>query len=270
MQNLISLINKFTIIKFVNIGSGPKPWVGWKCLDEVTAPGVTYCEFSQSAKFPIETNSINLVYSSHCLEHLEDKTVSRLLRETNRILKNNGVFLVKLPDFDWFLSEYRKKNPNFMDDIIRFWPSWSWKNFDIEDTTLNRMSYMFCGYWNHAYGDHFSNNINNSPHSYNGPAKINKNELIKLFDKSNIREISKFLKNEILKEEDFKSFNHQNAWSKRDLFGLLESHNFSIVDSNKTTLIEKYENIIPDIKFMGHWSMYVLAKKNEVHVNRSS
>ena len=146
-------------------------------------------------------------------------------------------------------------------DIIRFWPSWSWSSFGIKDNPLNKLSYMFCGYWNEAYGDHFSGRINKGPESYNGPAKLSEIELRELFNNSSIREIVQFLRNECLRDGNLKAFNHQNAWSFNDLCSLLNDHNFEVKDVPKDRVIAKYSKLIPDINAMGHWSMYVEASK---------
>ena len=54
--------------------------------------------------FPFEDASKDFVYSSHCIEHLNDDTVSRLLKESHRILTSSGSILIKIPDYDWFLK----------------------------------------------------------------------------------------------------------------------------------------------------------------------
>ncbi|MFL2805401.1 MAG: methyltransferase domain-containing protein [Paracoccaceae bacterium] len=260
MNNLIALINKHCKLTKLNIGSGKAPWLDWTCIDELDSAGIKKCKFSKDCVLPAEDNSQNLVYSSHCLEHLDDPTVGRLLRESKRILAKKGKILIKIPDFDLFLNGYRQGKKGFMDNIINFWPSWSWKNFNITDNDLNRMSYFFCGYWNKHYGDHFSGNIVYGPASYNGPARMCEKSLKDLFSNQSIREITKELKKECLKDKNMKSFNHQNAWSKVDLVGLLDDHGFKVLASNQSSIREKIGPKIPDFDFMGHWSMYVLAE----------
>ena len=261
MKELTSLINRYTDCRLINIGSGPNPWVGWNCLDELEAAGIQKIHFSPCCIFPFEDASKDFVYSSHCIEHLNDDTVSRLLKESHRILTPSGSILIKIPDYDWFLKEYLSNSKDFMENIIRFWPSWSWSSFGIKDSPLNKLSYMFCGYWNEAYGDHFSGRINKGPESYNGPAKLSEIELRELFNNSSIREIVQFLRNECLRDSNLKAFNHQNAWSFNDLCSLLNDHNFEVKEVPKDRVIAKYSKLIPDINAMGHWSMYVEASK---------
>jgi len=160
------------------------------------------------------------------------------------------------------LSRFRTGNPdNYMEGIVRNWPNWSWKNFEVADTQINKLSCMFCSYWNHDYGDHFSKKINYAPTSYNGPAQIDEDEVKTLLYKSPVREIVKNLKAECLRDETLKSFNHKNAWSFSDLTDLLEGHGFKCLTQNKKQILANCTPLVPDINFMGHWSMYILAEK---------
>ncbi len=262
MKNLIALINKFSQAKNLNIGSGKNPWLGWTSLDELEFPGIKHCIFSDNCVLDIESMSKDLVYSSHCFEHLSDNTVERLLSESRRVLALNGKLLIKIPDFDWFLNAYRSRTKNFMDGILKFWPTWSWENFGVEDNDLNKMSYIFCGYWNENYGDHFSNNIDYGPSSYNGPARIKETKLRELFNDYSVREITSRLREECIKDKSFKSFNHRNSWSKKDLINLISKHGFTVKNANRFSLTEDFKGIIPDINFMGSWSLYILAEKS--------
>ena len=261
MSNLVSLVNKFTDCRFLNVGSGPKPWVGWNCLDELDTVGIYSMKFNSSCSFPMDDVSQDLVYSSHCIEHLDDHTVSRLFDEARRVLADRGTILIKIPDYDWFLEKYRTKSADLMENIIRYWPSWSWANFNVAESPLNKLSYMFCGYWNYAYGDHLSGKINKGPDSYNGPAQMSEKELRDLFDNRTVREIVQTLRGVCEKDRSLKAFNHQNAWSRKDLIDLLKNHGFQVQTCPKDELVIKYSNLVPDIEFMGRWSMYVEAKK---------
>ena len=107
------------------------------------------------------------------------------------------------------------------------WPSWSWANFDV------------------------------------GPAQMSEKNVRDLFDNGTVREIVQTLCGVCEKDPSFKAFNHQNAWSRKDLIALLQSHGFQVQTCPKDELVSKYSNLVPDIEFMGNWSMYVEAKKIE-------
>ena len=99
-------------------------------------------------------------------------TVKQIIKEVNRVLQPNGVLLLKLPNFDLILDQYKKNNrkffrlnKNFGVDSV----TWSWKNYGVDVNIQNIVAMMFCGYWNKSYGDHFSRSINMNEDPYHGP-----------------------------------------------------------------------------------------------------
>lgn len=260
MTNLITLINKYHEPKMVNIGSGPRPWVGWHCFDQVVSKGVNFCEFNKDCELTLDSETIELVYSSHCFEHLEDETVSRLLKEAHRVLKKNETILIKLPDYDWFMENFRSDNDSFMQGMGIDKHVWSWEN-KVPDNILNRLSFMICGYWNKIYGDPFTREINRVPDAYHGPAQFDQNELAELFKNKSVRTIVKQLRAKALEDDDLKAFNHQNAWSLKEFSEVLDKHGFELSGTNRDSIIKKYTNIVPDIKFHDYYSMYLTADK---------
>ena len=51
-------------------------------------------------------NTVDLIYVSHCLEHFPYSTVLTVLKEWKRVLKNNGLLRLSVPDFDLLLAIY--------------------------------------------------------------------------------------------------------------------------------------------------------------------
>tara|TARA_B100001063_G_scaffold183627_1_gene173239 strand:- start:308 stop:1234 length:927 start_codon:yes stop_codon:yes gene_type:complete len=112
--------------KFINFGSGAFFHNRWKNYDY---PGISsyyksiqgnpgkdfnpidLCD--ENLKVPEEDNSVDLIYCSHTLEHIDKKSSHRFLRECYRILKKGGVLRVALPntknDF-YFLRSLMKQN----------------------------------------------------------------------------------------------------------------------------------------------------------------
>jgi len=246
----------------INIGSGRRAWMGWICLDELTYPSVTKLNFTPSVNFPVRSNSISLAYNSHNLEHLTDETVDRILVEVKRCLKSGGLFIIKIPDFDFFIEQYRLGNSSAMSNKGCESIIWSWKNYEVEDTLENRTAIMFSGYWNKSYGDHFSGKINHTnPSAYHGPPVIEKSRMASILTELDIRSISKTLNNSVLEDKEFKAFNHCNAWSKHDLESLLMSHGLEILKMDKQEIINRFKHQIPDLQSMFDWSMIVVASK---------
>ncbi|NQZ56118.1 MAG: methyltransferase domain-containing protein [Lentisphaeraceae bacterium] len=84
----------------VNLGGG-MDWSedGWCNLDIKLG----YC-LQEKLLSGFDDNSLELVYTSHCLEHLEFSDVVKVLRDTYRCMKKGAVLRIVLPDMD-ILSE---------------------------------------------------------------------------------------------------------------------------------------------------------------------
>ena len=261
-QNLVLFCNSRMNLRKLNVGSGRRAWLGWLCLDEIDFPTVTKTHLSPSVVFPVTSNSLDLAYSSHNLEHLDDATVDRVLEELKRSLKVGGKFLLKLPDFDWYISQYRLGNPMAMTDCGIETVSWSWASSEVQQSLENRAAFMFCGYWNKSYGDHFAGDVHADGSAYHGPPKLDSPQMKKILSGTTIREISWNLNAIARQDPEFKSFNHCNAWSKNDLIELLGQHGFSVETTDKQAIKLSFEDQIPDFMTMFDTSLYMLAEKH--------
>ena len=248
----------------INIGSGATKWDGWINYDELTYEGVTPLVLSPDVTLPLDSNIVSTVYCSHTFEHLSDATVSRTLDEIWRVMSPGGLFLLKFPDFDWFLEQYRKGNYQCMIGVGIESLLWSHASKDVEDTFENRISAYFCGYWNRQYGDHFSRAINKTKQAYIGPAVINDNDLKILLSTKSPNQISKILTNIAKSDPDFKCFSHQNAWSVPEMSLILKEKNFFLESTDKDQIVKEFEHVIPRFKEMLHFSAYYLIKKKSV------
>ena len=85
----------------VDIGGGLSPKRGWKVLDygsNAYPHGKSMLDYNfdlqstnrVSGPLPIETNSVNFLFSSHCLEHITISAVRECFYEFYRILKKGG------------------------------------------------------------------------------------------------------------------------------------------------------------------------------------
>jgi len=247
---------------FINIGSGKRDWgSNWLLLDELDFHSVTSFRVSPECMFPYASGSADLIYTSHHLEHLGDDSVSQILSECQRCLKSGGQLLIKIPDYDAFLDAYEANQSDFYSGKGVESVMWSWKSKGVEESPLNMLSMMFCGYWNSFYGDHFSGTINPVPNAYHGPAPIDMESLKSLLDTRDPRQIVKVLSDIARNDPNFKAFNHQNAWSKAQIAELCSSHGFFHVSTNANHIMNRYNNIIPDLMTMSDWSMFALFEK---------
>lgn len=207
----------------IDIGGGKSQHNGWDNIDELHG-----FVLSTNTTFPYEDNGVDLIYSSHTIEHLNDATVNRVLAESCRVLKTGNKFVIKLPNFDKLLADYRSTNVsidylNSQYGIHTVSPTWHRKNIEIN--LENYVAYVFCGYWNEEYGEHFGVK-NMGGQSYNGPPKIEQEALKNILLKESPKTISNILTAIALKDSDFYKFNHQNAWSKKEFINLLSNYHF--------------------------------------------
>jgi predicted SAM-dependent methyltransferase len=90
----------------------------WTTIDLNTGADLRL-DLSQPLPFP--ENSVEIIYSSHVLEHFSyPKPMTNLLSECLRILRPGGTFLVAVPDAKIFLDAYH--NPKQFD--LKKYCSW--------------------------------------------------------------------------------------------------------------------------------------------------
>src|SRR5262245_41124225 len=122
----------------VNIGCGQTPTDGWRNFDnslslrlarvplvpEILARfgilGKEQLEFIRFARentlefanatqhLPLDDCSVDVLYSSHMLEHLTPEATGRFLREAFRVLRSSGTLRLAVPDLRIFVSRYEK------------------------------------------------------------------------------------------------------------------------------------------------------------------
>lgn len=102
----------------LNIGGGAD-WFypRWENIDIVTgSPFVDYAlDLRMKSRFPIRDESVAMVFSSHCFEHISDDAVLFTLSEIYRVMIPLGTLRVAVPDMDKALEAYRKKDHDFFD-----------------------------------------------------------------------------------------------------------------------------------------------------------
>jgi predicted SAM-dependent methyltransferase len=58
----------------------------------------------------IESNSVELIYSSHNFEYFDKVQAPKVLKEWHRVLKFGGILRLAVPDFDRLIEVYQKSN----------------------------------------------------------------------------------------------------------------------------------------------------------------
>ena len=246
----------------VNIGGGPffnfSSWINLESVPSPSNPLPT--TLSGQTTIPAKDSSIQTVFSSHCFEHLDDQTVERCLVEARRVLKKDGLLVIKLPNFDDILKAWKNddlgyfsdKNWNY-EDICKTWAS-----KEVADNIDSRASILFCGFWNQAYGNHFANPQNFGPGAYHGPAPVDTDLFKSLKKKTSPWAIAKTLGEHLKELETDITFSHQNAWSQDEFKALLTNTGFRVLSTDAQSIIADQSHI-PGIESMIDISNYYLA-----------
>ncbi len=89
----------------LHLGCGDIDEPGFVNIDARPARHVHHVQgIAQLSRF--SDNSVSLIYSSHCLEHVPHREVHAVLREWCRVLKPGGIVRLSVPDFDLLVDTY--------------------------------------------------------------------------------------------------------------------------------------------------------------------
>lgn len=107
----------------LNIGCGDTFSQNWINLDLFPKPGVK--KINVKKRLPFSDNSVDVIYHSHLLEHLEKPQAEKFLLECYRIIKPDGIMRIAVPDLQVICKEYLKnlelaKNTNNEIDILNY------------------------------------------------------------------------------------------------------------------------------------------------------
>jgi predicted SAM-dependent methyltransferase len=82
---------------------------GWSILNIQKKDGVDFLgDISDLSQF--QENSIQEIYASHVVEHIDQKNIKKTLKGIYRILKDDGKFYVSVPDLDILCRIFIAKN----------------------------------------------------------------------------------------------------------------------------------------------------------------
>lgn len=131
-----SLSNK----NFYNIGAGNFKHKYWTNIDYETdhyknmqSKNMIHHNLMELSNIPLKSNSAEMFYSSHTIEHISDDAVKKMLEECYRILKPGGIIRLTTPNFQLYYDAYNKNDILMWDwDINRYSKKGMWeKNFNL-------------------------------------------------------------------------------------------------------------------------------------------
>jgi predicted SAM-dependent methyltransferase len=95
-------------MKLLNLGCGNNYHSDWINLD-IHSEDKKVIVHNLRNGIPFETNSIDVIYHSHILEHFPIKEATVFIAECFRVLKTNGIIRVVVPDLEIIVKEYLDK-----------------------------------------------------------------------------------------------------------------------------------------------------------------
>ena len=127
--------------RFYNVGAGNFSHPYWTNIDyfsdwyqlneDLTKNGINYDLFSLKP-IPVDSDSAEIVYTSHTIEHIKNDNAQHLFNESFRMLKKDGYIRITCPDIDLHYAAYIKKDFHFF-----YWRSWYENIKDYQRIFLN-------------------------------------------------------------------------------------------------------------------------------------
>ena len=88
----------------LNIGSSNDIIPGWVNIDRNPGKGVTVLDVRNGLSY--HDNSVELIFSAHCIDHLSFNEVLNFLKECYRVLKIGGTIRITVPDMRKHIIHY--------------------------------------------------------------------------------------------------------------------------------------------------------------------
>ena len=122
--------------RYVHLGCGLIAHPAFVNVDAIPRPHVHFV--SGIARLPMfADDSVDMIYASHCLEHLSYRNTPAVLKEWHRVLKPGGLLRVSVPDFDCLIDIYEAAGNN-MGSIIEQIYGGHEDPYNIHMTIFNR------------------------------------------------------------------------------------------------------------------------------------
>ncbi len=130
---------KERIAKLLNLGCGSHYKEGWINVDfNSTGPGVIAHDLSSG--IPFGSNSFDVVYHSHLLEHFSKSDAKRFMNECRRVLKDGGIIRVVVPDLEQIIKWYSTLLEKCINGDQDAQKRYEWIMLELFDQMVRRVS----------------------------------------------------------------------------------------------------------------------------------
>ncbi len=93
--------------RYLNVGCGGNPRDGFINLDYLWRPGVDLC-WDITRGISLERDSLDGIFTEHCLEHIPLVAAYRVLVDFRRMLRPGGTARIVVPDGELYLELYHR------------------------------------------------------------------------------------------------------------------------------------------------------------------
>jgi predicted SAM-dependent methyltransferase len=137
-------------MKMANLGCGNRFHEDWINLD-FKSNSDKVIEYNLLEKLPFEDNSVDVVYTSHVLEHFSKCDAPKFLDECYRVLKQNGIIRVVVPDLEQLMKNYIKFLSGAKKGDVDSQEKYEWTMIELFDQMVRNYSGgEMLNYWKQA------------------------------------------------------------------------------------------------------------------------
>ena len=219
-----SLENK----RFYNIGAGSFHHPFWTNIDYETdhykrkqRKGFVHYNLMEMTPLPIETDSAEIVYSSHTIEHVSDEAVKNMIKEAYRILKPGGCIRLTTPDAWIEYQAFMKKDLSFWDWQIAYYSrKGKWESLYKQPLCEASIEQLFL--------HHFASQLCEIDVDDSAQKKYSDDEINDMFSKVSMEEGLDFFTHQCKFNADHPG-NHINWWDYNKLESFLREAGFKTI-----------------------------------------
>ncbi|MBW4626554.1 MAG: methyltransferase domain-containing protein [Brasilonema octagenarum HA4186-MV1] len=145
-------------MKKLNFGCGDRYSSQWINID-FHSQDKNVIKYNLLKPLPFPDNSLDVVYSSHVIEHFSKEEGERIIEECFRILKPHGILRIVVPDLEQTCSEYLRIME--MTDIEEAKNQYEWIVIELLDQMVRTKSGgLMRSYWRHILENNDEPSIN--------------------------------------------------------------------------------------------------------------
>ncbi|MDR1054613.1 MAG: methyltransferase domain-containing protein [Prevotellaceae bacterium] len=205
----------------LNIGSGDWSCKGWTNLDYPTKnykkvqKGHKFIPYNiREDKIPFGNSSVDAIYCSHVIEHVESEHAVNMFKDCYRVLKSGGILRIACPDAE-FLYQMAAIETDY----------WQWKNDSFFSSKLyntkNKPRTI----------DYLVREIA-SPKLLGYIHSLNKTDYIDAYRSMDMYGFLNYLTNDLVYREEF-TYDHISYWTYYKLKGVMSTIGFDFVIRSK-------------------------------------